>query len=114
LVRQAESYERLKREVEAGEREARIHEKLDGWLGKTGLQRELVRDAETQIVRLANDSGGRADEWHLDLSNVFRHLAFDFAAWLCQAFEVVAPPLYQSRFKTIGSVSHSMGRDGTE
>jgi DNA repair exonuclease SbcCD ATPase subunit len=56
LVRQAESHERLKREVEASERQARIHEKLDIRLGKTGLQRELVRDAKTQIVRLANDT----------------------------------------------------------
>ena len=53
LARQAEQFARLKQEIAAAEAVARIHGKLDDRLGKAGLQRELVRDAETRIVGYA-------------------------------------------------------------
>jgi DNA repair exonuclease SbcCD ATPase subunit len=46
----------LREQARKAETDARIHSKLDDLLGRTGLQRELVRDAETQIVRLAHDT----------------------------------------------------------
>jgi DNA repair exonuclease SbcCD ATPase subunit len=56
LNRQAARYEELKREVAAAEVDARVHGKLDELLGRGGLQRELVRDAEARIVALAHDT----------------------------------------------------------
>ena len=56
----------------------------------------------------------RADEWHLDFDNAFRHQAFDLGAWLCQPFVGTALPLFQTRFVAIGSVSDSMGGDGIQ
>lgn len=44
------------KEVETAERQSDLHRTLDDLLGKNGLQRELVRNAEQQIVRLANDT----------------------------------------------------------
>src|SRR5439155_12255954 len=57
---------------------------------------------------------GQIDEWHLDFRNSFRHLAFDFGTWLGQPAIVIAPPLFQARFVTIGSVSDSMSGDGVK
>ncbi|HZT79463.1 MAG TPA: SMC family ATPase [Gemmataceae bacterium] len=54
LSRQAEGYQKKVQEVADAERQAGLHRKLDDLLGKTGLQRELVRSAEREIVRLAN------------------------------------------------------------
>jgi hypothetical protein len=62
----------------------------------------------------AQNSGGLIDECRLDPCKAFHHLAFDFAAWPCQPFVVIATPLFQSRFETIGSVSHAMSCAGTE
>ena len=57
---------------------------------------------------------GPFDEWHLEFRNSFRHLAFDFGTWLGQRAIVIAPPLFQARFVTIGSVSDSMSGDGVK
>lgn len=42
--------------VKVAERQADLHRKLDDLLGKDGLQRELVRSAEREIVRYADDT----------------------------------------------------------
>lgn len=55
-ARRAEEYRQLVAEIAAAEKQAEVHRKLDELLGRDGLQRELVRDAERQIVRLANDT----------------------------------------------------------
>src|SRR5262249_354588 len=55
---------------------------------------------------------GFIDEWHLDLGNPFRHLAFDLAARLCQPPVMIAAVLFHSRFEAIGTVTHSMRCDG--
>jgi DNA repair exonuclease SbcCD ATPase subunit len=56
LTRQAAEYHEVVGKLAGAERQADLHRKLDGWLGKGGLQRELVRTAEREIVRLANDT----------------------------------------------------------
>ncbi|QEL13336.1 AAA family ATPase [Limnoglobus roseus] len=56
LTRQAEALATLKKQIAVAEAEARVHKRLDELLGKKNLQRELVRTAETEIVRLANDT----------------------------------------------------------
>lgn len=52
----AECFRKLVEEVAAAEKKADLHRKLDDLLGKGGLQRELVRSAEREIVQLANDT----------------------------------------------------------
>jgi DNA repair exonuclease SbcCD ATPase subunit len=56
LAQRKQEYE----QVTAAHREAterhRLHKKLDDLLGQVGLQRELVRDAEEQIVAFANET----------------------------------------------------------
>ncbi len=43
-------------EIGSAERATDLHRKLDELLGKAGIQRELVRSAERDIVRMANDT----------------------------------------------------------
>jgi DNA repair exonuclease SbcCD ATPase subunit len=56
LQSRAEQYQSLTAQLRTAEREHDLHKKLDTLLGQNGLQRELVRDAEQQIVGLANDT----------------------------------------------------------
>jgi DNA repair exonuclease SbcCD ATPase subunit len=56
LAGEAERFRTLVEEVATSERTANLHRKLDDLLGKSGLQRELVRTSEREIVRLANDT----------------------------------------------------------
>jgi DNA repair exonuclease SbcCD ATPase subunit len=56
LQSRAEQYQGLTAQLRVTEREHDLHKKLDDLLGQNGLQRELVRDAEQQIVGLANDT----------------------------------------------------------
>jgi exonuclease SbcC len=56
LEREADRFREQMEEIAAAERKADLHRKLDHLLGKDGLQRELVRTAEREIVRLANDT----------------------------------------------------------
>ena len=57
LRSRAEQCQTLTGQLRCREREHDLHKKLDVLLGQNGLQRELVRDAEQQIVGLANDRG---------------------------------------------------------
>lgn len=54
LRRRAENWAAATAAVAAAERAHGLHAKLDALLGPDGLQRELVRDAESQIVRHAH------------------------------------------------------------
>jgi DNA repair protein SbcC/Rad50 len=56
LAGEADRIRTLVEEIASAERKADLHRKLDDLLGKGGLQRELVRTAEREIVRLANDT----------------------------------------------------------
>jgi DNA repair protein SbcC/Rad50 len=56
LATEAENFRKLTEEVALAEKQSDLHRKLDELLGKAGLQRELVRSAEKEIVRLANDT----------------------------------------------------------
>jgi DNA repair exonuclease SbcCD ATPase subunit len=56
LARREKKHRELAEQIAEAERQARLHRKLDDRLGKGGLQRELVRTAEREIVRLANDT----------------------------------------------------------
>jgi exonuclease SbcC len=56
LEADAKRFGKLLRETAAAEKKTGLHRKLDALLGKGGLQRELVRTAEREIVRLANDT----------------------------------------------------------
>ena len=56
LAAAAERFRKLLTDIASAERQADLHRKLDELLGKAGLQRELVRTAEREIVRLANDT----------------------------------------------------------
>src|SRR5262249_21369017 len=56
LTQQKRNYDQLlKDHRDASERHG-LHKKLDDLLGQVGLQRELVRDAEEQIVAFANET----------------------------------------------------------
>jgi DNA repair exonuclease SbcCD ATPase subunit len=62
-VRSRERLAKLLTDITTAEADARVHATLDRHLGKGGLQRELIREAEAAIVRLtqqtlANLSGG--------------------------------------------------------
>jgi DNA repair exonuclease SbcCD ATPase subunit len=63
----AERYENLTAQVRTAERQHDLHKKLDTLLGQNGLQRELVRDAEQQIVELANDTLQNLSDGELSL-----------------------------------------------
>ncbi len=67
LTRKAEEFDKLRQRVVTAETEHDLHKKLDDLLGKGGLQRELVRDAEEHIVRLANDTVGNLSEGDLSI-----------------------------------------------
>jgi DNA repair exonuclease SbcCD ATPase subunit len=56
LARREKQYRELVDQISAAEKQTRLYGKLDKLLGKDGLQRELVRTAEQEIVRLANDT----------------------------------------------------------
>jgi DNA repair exonuclease SbcCD ATPase subunit len=56
VARLVEQCRQLVEEIRTAERSHDLHKKLDDLLGKDGLQRELVRSAEGEIVRLANDT----------------------------------------------------------
>ncbi len=56
LQSRAEQHQGLTAQLRTAEREHDLHKKLDNLLGQNELQRELVRDAEQQIVGLANDT----------------------------------------------------------
>lgn len=56
LAAEADRFRKLVGEIAIAEKKADLHRKLDELLGKGGLQRELVRTAEREIVRLANDT----------------------------------------------------------
>ena len=68
LTREFDDFTELCREIEAAENEHRIHKRLDELLGKKGLQRELVRDAERQIAAHADRIVGQLSEGDLSLS----------------------------------------------
>ena len=67
LKARAEQYETLTSQLRTAERQLDVHKKLDGLLGQNGLQRELVRDAEEQIVGLANDTLQNLSDGELSL-----------------------------------------------
>ncbi len=56
LDRRDRDYKKLTANIAVAERQHDLHHKLDDLLGKAGLQRELVRTAEREIVHLANDT----------------------------------------------------------
>src|SRR5262249_29785049 len=56
LGRLADARKRLAEQIATAEKQDALHSRLDDLLGKGGLQRELVRAAEREIVRLANDT----------------------------------------------------------
>jgi DNA repair protein SbcC/Rad50 len=67
LNRQAESQRKLAEELRGAERRFDLHEKLDELLGKKGLQRELVRSAELEIVSYAKDTLDKLSDGDLTL-----------------------------------------------
>jgi DNA repair exonuclease SbcCD ATPase subunit len=56
LAAEADRFRKLVAEIAAAEKKSDLHRKLDELLGKAGIQRELVRSAERDIVRMANDT----------------------------------------------------------
>lgn len=67
LKSRTERYRELTIQLRSAEREHDVHKKLDDLLGQNGLQRELVRDAEQQIVALANDTLQNLSDGELSL-----------------------------------------------
>ena len=63
----SEQHVKLKDDLRRAEREHGLHKKLDDLLGPAGLQRELVRDAEHQIVALANETLQHLSDGELSL-----------------------------------------------
>jgi DNA repair exonuclease SbcCD ATPase subunit len=67
LKARTEQYENLTKQVRCAERQHDLHKTLDTLLGQNGLQRYLVRDAEHQIVELANDTLQNLSDGELSL-----------------------------------------------
>jgi DNA repair protein SbcC/Rad50 len=67
FVRLRAEFEELRRRVAEAETEARIHARLNELLGRTGLQRELVRNAEREIVHRANQTVGQLSDGDLSI-----------------------------------------------
>jgi DNA repair exonuclease SbcCD ATPase subunit len=102
----------------AGHRDAaekhRIHKKLDELLGQTKLQRELVRDAEEQIIAFANETLQRLSDGELALEE-------DTAPESTRAFDLRVRPVGgepigvaflsgSQRFRVAVSVALAVGR----
>src|SRR5262245_58255188 len=91
-----------------------------GWaLCPTGFLRKVSSMLLTSLspfprLTLAQARFGPPDEWHLVFVNAFRHLAFEFGAWLCQPAVVIGPTLLHARLVTVGAVGDPMGGDGIE
>lgn len=68
LLRRRDELTKRGAAVTAAETDARIHGKLDHLLGKHKLQRELIREAESHIVRLADQTLGKLSGGELSLS----------------------------------------------
>ena len=56
LTGEIDRFRKMVDEINTAERTTDLHRKLDELLGKAGIQRELVRSAERDIVRMANDT----------------------------------------------------------
>jgi DNA repair exonuclease SbcCD ATPase subunit len=56
LTGEIDRFRKMVDEINIAERTTDLHRKLDELLGKAGIQRELVRSAERDIVRMANDT----------------------------------------------------------
>lgn len=56
LLHKAKAIEQLRQQIGQQEQDAALHAELDALLGKGGLQRDLMRDAELQIVNLAHQT----------------------------------------------------------
>ena len=67
LQRRAKAFTDLCAEILAAERAALVHAKLNDLIGNTGLLRELVRIAEEEIVRFADDSLQKLSDGDLSL-----------------------------------------------
>ncbi len=65
--RQFQKYQELTARIKTLEEEADRHDKLDRHLGKNGLQRHLVRTAETAIVALATETLGKLSHGELSV-----------------------------------------------
>ncbi len=68
LTRRRTQWDNLTASIVAAETDARVHTRLDTLLGKQKLQRELIRDAEAEIVRLADQTAGKLSGGELSIS----------------------------------------------
>jgi DNA repair protein SbcC/Rad50 len=57
----------LRKNIETAETNHRLHKRLYELLGRTGLQRELIRDAERQIVEYANQTVSQLSDGDLSI-----------------------------------------------
>jgi DNA repair exonuclease SbcCD ATPase subunit len=117
LKARAEQYERLTVRLRAAERDHDLHKKLDDLLGQNGLQRELVRDAEQQIVGLANDTLQHLSDGDLSLEQDEEAAGRDDKAFALRARRVGDPEptgvLFLSgsqKFRVAVSVALAVGR----
>jgi len=67
LKKRAEEFTTLVQTITTVERDWSLHERLDELLGKKGLQRELVRDAEQQIVGFAQETVRQLSDGELSI-----------------------------------------------
>lgn len=114
LTRQAKDLAEVQAQIVAAEAEARVHGKLDDLLGKKKLQRELVRTAEAEIVRLANDTARNLSNG--DLSIELQPTVKDEEALLLSVRRDGSPPIdvaYLSgsqKFRVAVAVALAIGR----
>jgi len=117
LKTRAEQYETLTAQVRTAERQHDVHKKLDTLLGHNGLQRELVRDAEQQIVELANDTLQNLSDGELSLEQDNEAAGRDDKAFALRARRAGDPlpigVLFLSgsqKFRVAVSVAFAVGR----
>ncbi|MCS6851645.1 MAG: SMC family ATPase [Gemmataceae bacterium] len=67
VTRRAAEYHRVVQQLAEAELQAERHRKLDELLGRNGLQRDLVRSAEREIVHLANNTVYKLSDGDLSL-----------------------------------------------
>lgn len=120
LKSRADELKQLTTELRRLERARDLHQKLDNLLGQNGLQRELVRDAENQVVTLANDTLQNLSDGDLSLEADDEAAGRDdkaFALWVRRAGDAFPTGVMflssSQKFRVAVSVALAVGRFAT-
>lgn len=77
-------------------------------IGARGVDSTAAREPMSSI------SISPTHEWHLVFANTFQDITFGFLSWFHEAIIGFGSAFLAARFKTVGSISDAVGRDGIE